>query len=98
VLTDDARFFLVPPPGPHEATYWPDISAICRLMAAHDCHRYVAVHDDVIIGVPAAARLQIGGIPSGRIYQKHVADSAIAQACSSNAASPNSFKDWKAFT
>src|SRR6266481_6378819 len=59
VLTDDARFFLAPPPAPHEVTYWPDISAICRLMAAHDSHRYVAVHDDVIIGVPAAARLQL---------------------------------------
>ena len=59
VLIDDARFFLAPPPAPHEATYWPDISAICRLMAAHDSHRYVAVHDDVIIGVPGAARPQL---------------------------------------
>jgi hypothetical protein len=59
VLIDDARLFLAPPPPPHEATYWPDISAICRLMAAHDSHRYVAVYDDVIIGVPAAARLQL---------------------------------------
>jgi hypothetical protein len=59
VLIDDARLFLAPPPAPHEATHWPDISAICRLMAAHDSHRYVAVHDDVIIGVPGAARLQL---------------------------------------
>ena len=81
VLTGDARFFLATPPAaPHEATYWPDINAICRLMAAHDCQRYVAVHDDVIVRVPAVARLQIGGIPSSRIYQKHVAASAIAQA------------------
>src|SRR5262245_5918475 len=61
VLIDDARFFLAPPPAPHDATYWPDINAICRLMAAHDSHRYVAVHDDVIIGVPGAARLQLVG-------------------------------------
>jgi FkbM family methyltransferase len=59
VLIDDARLFLAPPPAPHEATHWPDISAICRLMAAHDSHRYVAVHDDAIIGVPGAARLQL---------------------------------------
>jgi hypothetical protein len=59
VLIDDARFFLAPPPAPHEATYWPDINAICRLMAAHDSQRYVAVHDDVIIGVPGAARPQL---------------------------------------
>jgi hypothetical protein len=59
VLIDDARLFLAPPPAPHDATQWPDISAICRLMAAHDSHRYVAVHDDVIIGVPGAAKLQL---------------------------------------
>jgi hypothetical protein len=59
VLIDDARFFLAPPPAPHEATCWPDISAICRLMAAHDSDRYVAVHDDVIIGVPGVARPQL---------------------------------------
>ena len=59
VLIDDARLFLAPPPAPHEATYWPDISSICRLMAAHDSNRYVAVHDDVIIGVPAAATVQL---------------------------------------
>jgi hypothetical protein len=44
----------------------------------------------------ASKVLQFGGIPSGRSYQKHFAASANAQACSSNAASPNSFKDWKA--
>jgi hypothetical protein len=59
VLIDDARLFLEPPPAPHEASCWPDISAICRSLTAHDSNRYVAVHDDVIIGVPGAAKAQL---------------------------------------
>jgi hypothetical protein len=59
VLIDDARLFLAPPPAPHEASHWPDISTICRLLTDHSSKRYVAVHDDVIIGVPDTARLQL---------------------------------------
>jgi len=59
VLIDDARLFLKPPPAPHEATHWPDISTICSLLAAHDSNRYVAVHDDVIVAVPNASKAQL---------------------------------------
>lgn len=56
VLIDDARLFLAPPPPPHEASHWPDISTICKLLSMHDTNRYVMVHDDVIIGVPDVAK------------------------------------------
>jgi len=59
VLIDDARLFLAPPPAPHEASHWPDISAICRLLGAHGSNRYVVVHDDVIIAIPSTAKLQL---------------------------------------
>ena len=58
VLIDDARLFLAPPPAPHEASHWPDISEVCRLLTSHNSKRYVAIHDDVIVAVPGAARLQ----------------------------------------
>jgi hypothetical protein len=56
VLIDDARLFLAPPPPPHESGHWPDITTICKLLSMQDTNRYVVVHDDVIIGVPDAAK------------------------------------------
>jgi hypothetical protein len=56
ILIDDARLFLAPPPPPHEASHWPDIAAVCRLLSGRDESRYVVVHDDVIIGVPQVAK------------------------------------------
>jgi hypothetical protein len=35
---------------------WPDISAICQLLAAQNSKRFVAIHDDTIIGAPDSAR------------------------------------------
>jgi hypothetical protein len=56
VLIDDARLFLAPPPPPHVADQWPDIATICRELAGGPAGRYVAVHEDVIVGVPAHAK------------------------------------------
>lgn len=56
VLIDDARLFLAPPPPPHECSHWPNITTICKLLSMHNTNRYVAVHDDVIIGVPDVAK------------------------------------------
>jgi hypothetical protein len=56
VLIDDARLFLAPPPPPHVADHWPDIAAVCRAMEGCPGNRYVAVHEDVIVGVPAEAK------------------------------------------
>ena len=59
-------------------------------MAAHDSDRYVAVHDDVVVGVPGATRPQLMEFLRGGGTEKHFAAGANAQARSSNAASPNS--------
>jgi len=56
VLVDDARLFLAPPPPPHRSDDWPDINAICRAMDGDAPRRYVAVFEDVIVGVPSHAR------------------------------------------
>jgi len=56
VLIDDARLFLAPPPAPHEASHWPNISEVCHLLTSHGLNRYVAIHEDVIVGVPDAAK------------------------------------------
>jgi hypothetical protein len=56
ILIDDARLFLAPPPAPHDADQWPDISTICKSLGAHSSNRYVAVHDDVIIAVPNSGK------------------------------------------
>ncbi len=59
VLIDDARLFLAPPPAPHQADHWPDIATVCRLLTDYRTPRYVVVHEDVIIAVPATARNQL---------------------------------------
>lgn len=56
VLIDDARLFLAPPPVPHDASHWPDITTICEILSKGDKKRYVVVHEDVIIGIPDVAR------------------------------------------
>lgn len=52
VLVDDARLFFEPPPAPHRAQDWPDISAVCAALTAVPGGRYVFVHRDVIVAVP----------------------------------------------
>ncbi|MBK9712997.1 MAG: hypothetical protein IPO81_17060 [Kouleothrix sp.] len=60
ILIDDARLFLAPPPRPHRAEQWPDITAVIgRLSQRHD--RYVAVVDDVVVAAPAHARADLAG-------------------------------------
>jgi hypothetical protein len=59
VLIDDARLFLAPPPLPHDASHWPDISTICTHLALHDSRRFVAVHDDVIMAVPDIMKMAL---------------------------------------
>ena len=55
VLVDDARLFAAPPPRPHRAEQWPDLTAVVNALAAGG-RRYVALSDDVLIAVPAAER------------------------------------------
>jgi hypothetical protein len=79
ILIDDARLFLAPPPPPHEASHWPDIAQICRMLTANDSKRYVAVHDDVIISVPDAARIQLVDFLRTQIMQRKLSEQSAAK-------------------
>jgi hypothetical protein len=56
VLIDDARFFTGPPPPPHKQSEWPDLMQITRALGEGKAPRYAALHEDVIVAVPLAAR------------------------------------------
>lgn len=53
VLVDDARFFLWPPPAPHDWRAWPQIGEVCEAVRVHSGggHR-VTVFEDVIWILP----------------------------------------------
>jgi FkbM family methyltransferase len=57
ILIDDARYFLAPPPFPHCAHDWPDItSVLSALNTPGRPGKYSVVYNDVIISIPAFAR------------------------------------------
>lgn len=56
VLIDDARLFLAPPPPPSRVEEWPDLKAVLQALSPPERPRYVAVYEDVIVGVPLAVR------------------------------------------
>jgi len=55
IFIDDARLFLSPPPQPHRADQWPDITAVLSALNAGES-RYIVVIEDVIIAVPEFAK------------------------------------------
>ena len=55
ILVDDARYFLCPPPAPHNLADWPDLDAVVRGLA-NDGQRYVAVTEDIFAAVPMSVR------------------------------------------
>lgn len=59
VLVDDARYFLAPPPAPHAADQWPDIWTVYAQLKGHKEDQYVAIYEDVIIGVPGLAKQKL---------------------------------------
>lgn len=55
ILIDDARYFLAPPPAPHDVTHWPTLNDILtKLRILSDKHS-VMVINDVIAFFPSAA-------------------------------------------
>lgn len=55
VLVDDARLFAAPPPLPHRAEHWPDLSTVVSALDAGG-QRFVVLYEDVLIAVPTGAR------------------------------------------
>jgi FkbM family methyltransferase len=56
ILIDDARLFLSPPPLPHVAQQWPDITEVLKALESENHRRYVVIFEDVIIAVPDYAK------------------------------------------
>ncbi|MGI8820718.1 MAG: hypothetical protein ACR2ID_07625 [Chthoniobacterales bacterium] len=80
ILVDDARLFLAPPPKPHKASDWPDISEIIlALNVAPNQKRYAAVHRDVIISVPEMAAAVLRDFLQGETTSEMVAQTASAR-------------------
>lgn len=55
ILIDDARLFMEPPPHPHNANSWPDITELLNVLNEKK-RRYIIIRDDVIIAVPETAK------------------------------------------
>jgi hypothetical protein len=55
VLVDDARLFLSAPPAPLNLDDWPDMTDIVEKLS-NGRERYVAVTEDVVVGVPVRCR------------------------------------------
>ena len=53
VLVDDARLFVAPPPRPHRADQWPNLTETVTALSA-GARRHVVLYDDVFVAVPRA--------------------------------------------
>ncbi len=51
ILVDDARCFAAPPPAPHRAEAWPDLTTVVSALSAGG-RRAVYLFDDVFLAVP----------------------------------------------
>lgn len=61
ILIDDARYFLAPPPLPHQRSQWPALQDLLGLLSGlPDRPRHVIVVEDVIIAVPLPLRDSVG--------------------------------------
>ena len=54
ILVDDARYFLAPPPPPHDAGQWPSLRDVVGALDRGP-ERFVAVFEDVIVSLPPSA-------------------------------------------
>jgi hypothetical protein len=55
VFIDDARMFLCAPPRPHDEHDWPTIDVVIEAVRQPDVDRHIAIVEDVVVAVPAAA-------------------------------------------
>jgi len=61
ILVDDARYFLAPPPPPHDWRAWPSLGEVLRLLGAPErCWTFVL--DDVLFALPSASRARLAPV------------------------------------
>ena len=84
VLIDDARFFLAPPPAPHNAARWPRLDEIDSALRQISGSHALWVINDVLIYAPAAIAedvIEYGrscGIDLAAIYARARANSSVS--------------------
>jgi hypothetical protein len=82
LLIDDARLFLAPPPLPHRARDWPDITAVLSSLNTSACSTtYTVIYNDVIVSLPSFTRKTMESF-----YQEHI--TASFQAASESPVHP----------
>ena len=64
VLVDDARYFVAPPPAPHDPAQWPALAQLIPALA--HTGRYVAMIDDIIAAWPHRAERALIEYARGR--------------------------------
>jgi hypothetical protein len=79
ILIDDARLFTAPPPPPHKAEFWPNITALLAAINSRQ-GRYTVIAEDVILSVPESARNIVTE------YCRHIFEEE--RKCSDNSPSP----------
>jgi hypothetical protein len=55
VLVDDARYFLAPPPPPHDEAQWPSIVQVVNALN-RGANRLIVSFEDVIVSLPSEAK------------------------------------------
>lgn len=60
ILIDDARFFLCPPPSPHEVSEWPSFDDVLRTLRALSRDHRLMVLNDVLIFFPLQLERALG--------------------------------------
>jgi hypothetical protein len=72
VLVDDARYFLAPPPPPHDEAQWPSIVQVMNALN-HGSDRFIASFEDIIVSLPSEAKrvtlqyIRKGGLQNERV-------------------------------
>ena len=56
IFIDDARYFLYPPPKPHDSLMWPTVKDVMVALDSSKKKLYTVIFEDVIIAVPEYAR------------------------------------------
>jgi hypothetical protein len=56
IFIDDARFFMSPPPVPHQVRQWPTVSEVVDALRRGVHNPYIVIFKDVIISVPDRAK------------------------------------------
>jgi hypothetical protein len=72
VLVDDARYFLAPPPPPHDETQWPSLTEVVTALN-RGSDRFVGGFEDILVSLPGHAKratqqyIQRGGVLNERV-------------------------------